>query len=378
MNSYNPIIIEKPEEEFSCRYRFWQGCPTVVRTSGGRIWAGWYSGGTKEPAPRHYNILIKSDDNGFSWSNEQLIIDSDVQNKVRAIDIQLWIDPNNRMWLFWVTRDDKFKFSDPRHLSTWAMISDIPDAEELNWSNPRRISQGFLRCKPTVLTDGRYFLCAYDWTDDNYGYSESYDNGETWQRRKGGKKLKTDFDETMVLEKKDGFLWMLARSKEKVLSESFSSNGGKTWSDGEKSRITAPPSRFFIDRLPSGRILLVYNNDPQKRCNMTVSLSEDDGNTWKYSLVIDQGNYGEISYPDVAWDSNGTCYIVYDHGRSSFKEILLSCITEKDIIAGKLVSNSSFLKNIISKAPGSPYNKKAYEHALEKEKIYAEYLKSPK
>ena len=364
-----------PGSEYAMSRRFWQGCPTVLCTPKGKLFAGWYSGGTREPSPEQFNILASSMDGGLTWKEPLLVLDSDPANHVRTIDIQFWRDPQNRFWLFWVTRDDKYpERNDSRHLSTWAMICEDPDASELVWSTPRHISPGFMRCQPTVLSDGRYILCAYDWCSDFYSYSESSDQGKTWQRRQGGRKLSAFFDETMVIERRDGSLWMLARSSEGCLVESFSTDKGKTWSDGKRSHIVSPSSRFFINRLPSGRLLLVRNNDPAKRCKMTVELSDDDGLTWPYHLLIDAGS-GEVSYPDVSLGSDGTIYIVHDHGRGSFKEILLSRLSEEDIIAGKLVKNNSFVKNIISKAPAEPVDKEYLERIKADEAVFDAYFK---
>ena len=135
------------------------------------------------------NILMRSDDDGNSWKGPELIIDSVPEAKLRAIDIQLWLAPDHKMWVFWCERDDHFLNSDERHLSTCAVICDDPDADKLKWSEPKRITIGFLRCQPTVLSDGRIILCSYDWTNDRYGYSESSDGGRTWCRCYGGKKL---------------------------------------------------------------------------------------------------------------------------------------------------------------------------------------------
>ena len=35
------IINTAPGEEYAERFRFWQGCPTILRTPGGRLFAGW-------------------------------------------------------------------------------------------------------------------------------------------------------------------------------------------------------------------------------------------------------------------------------------------------------------------------------------------------
>ncbi len=363
MNDKCPIeIVTSPGEEFSTKYRFWQGCPTIQVTPGGRLWAGWYSGGTIEPSTRNYNLLVKSDDGGLSWSEPELVILSNKEAMILAIDIQLWMDPDNQMWVFWVQRDFHFEKKDTSHLSTWAVTCDNPDADQPVWSEPRFVAPGFLRCRPTVLSDGRYMLCSYDWAYDCYSYSESSDKGVTWERRHGGKKIQTDFDESMIFEQNDGILRLLARSQKYFLAESYSYDGGKSWTDGSLSNIVSCATRFFIRRLPSGKVLLVHNNCPDKRINMTVALSEDDGKSWQHLLLLDSAEFsGNISYPDVSWDNDGNIYIVHDNGRNTFKEILLSKVTEEDIMVGKLVNHGSFLKNIISKAPGKPYDQSVYD-----------------
>jgi hypothetical protein len=359
-------IITEPDNTFSETRRFWQGCPTVACLPNGCIYAGWYSGGSCEPSPDQYNLLVRSHDGGMSWSDPLLVIDSMQEEFSRAIDIQLWLDPQQRLWVFWCIRNDRIRQTEPGHLQTWALICDKPEADTLNWSEPRMVSPGFLRCQPTVLNDGRWLLCSYDWTNDHYSYSESSDEGKSWVRKTGGKKLPTDFDETMVVERNDSSLWMLARSKENCLGESFSYDGGKNWTDGSRSSITAPSSRFFIRRLDSGSLLLINNNSPDERSRMTASLSDDNGESWEYSLMLDPAE--PVSYPDAAIMPDGSIFFVYDHGRTSFKEILCGRITEEDIRAGKLTDNGSFLKNIISKAPGKPYDEQLFENTKKRDK----------
>ena len=165
-----------------------------------------------------------------------------------------------------------------------------------------------------------------------------------------GKRLGIEtFDESMILERTDGRLWMLARTWGiGKLAESISRDGGKTWSGAVASSIPTASTRFFLKRLKSGRVLLVNNNSTTARNNMTAFLSEDDGRTWSHSMLLDKR---VTSYPDVAEDINGDLYIIWDRGRETSKEILLSRITERDIMAGELIEPSSYLCNIISKAP---------------------------
>ena len=347
-------LIFHPGEKYQVGKRFWQGCPTIQRTPGGTLFAGWYSGGFAEPSLSNYNILVRSCDGGLSWSDPLLVIESLREEGILAIDIQLWMDPSNRMWLFWTQRNLHFPKEDPRHLELWAIVCEDPDAEILSWSEPRGIAPGFLRCRPTALT--------YDWVGNRYHYSESSDNGKTWIRKEGGEKVPTDFDESMILERNDGSLWMLARCCSGALAESVSSDGGTTWSPGRLTAIPSPNTRFFVRRLQSGRILLIKNDHSKSRIQMTALLSEDDGRSWKYSMVVDPR---ETSYPDAVEGPDGTIYMVHDRGRTTFREILCSRFTEEDIIAGNLVNYDSYVCQIISKAPAVPWDAAAANAAEE-------------
>lgn len=355
-------VILNPGAEYRVGKRLWQGCPTILRTPNGKLFAGWYSGGSREPSLSNYNVLVRSDDGGLSWSEPILVVESLKKERVLAIDIQLWLDPQGRMWLFWTQRYLARKVESPEHLQLWTIVCDDPDAEVLQWSEPRCIAPGFLRCQPTVLADGRWLLCAYDWVGTHYHYSESSDNGRTWIRRQGGEKtVPTNFDESMILERRDGSLRMLARNTSSgFLAETISGDGGKSWSPATLTTIPDPSSRFFLRRLKSGRVLLIKNNHSEKRINMTAFLSDDDGANWKYSLMIDPR---ETSYPDAVEAPDGTIFMVHDRGRISFREILCSRFTEEDIMAGELVNYDSYVCQIVSKAPSVPWNSDAAKEA---------------
>lgn len=177
------------------------------------------------------------------------------------------------------------------------------------------------------------------------------------------------FDEHMLVEKKDGALWMLVRTF-KGIGESFSTDGGYTWTPGRNSHIDGPCSRFFIRRLKSGRLLMInhYNFDQRidlddimnqgnvkswkGRSHLTAMLSEDDGETWPYTLLLDERN--EVSYPDAKEADNGYIYVTYDWERVTQREILMARFTEDDILRGKILSPEGKLRVLVNKALGQP------------------------
>lgn len=345
-------IITDPGEEFQVSHRYWQGCPTIERTPRDVLFAGWYSGGVMEPSPENYNLLVRSTDGGFSWSDPLLVIASDPLAGKIAIDIELWLAPDDTLWLFWVERDCKLNKYHPEHLALFAICCENPDAENLQWSEPRFITHGFLRCKPTVLSDRRWLLPAYDWCSERYNYCESVDQGRSFVRRSCGVKMNTDFDEGMFFETRDSAIHLFARSLNGVIAESVSCDGGRNWSDGAASGIISAASRLFIRRLQSGNLLLIYHNDPKKRTNLTAVLSSDDGKSWSSGLILDDSE--NISYPEAVQLEDGSIVMIYDHGRMTHREILSARFTEEDILQGSLIASGnshSFLRHIISKAP---------------------------
>ena len=375
MNNKSVQLIHDPGREFQTCSRWWQGCPSILRTPKGRLFAGWYSGGFREPDPGNYNLLVRSDDDGWNWSKPELVIPGNPAENALAIDIQLWLDPLERMWLFITRRlyGGERRLTDEDHLEVWAAVCDDPDAEKLQWHEPRKITQGFLRTQPTVLSNGDWLLCSYDWSSPNYRYSRSRDKGETWERCEGGKRIfpyvgkeLSNFDEGMILERKDHSLLFLARTQYPVLARSVCTDlEGQQWTDGELTSLLNASSRFFLRRLNSGRILLIRNNSAGSRLELCATLSEDEGETWKYSLTLDPGSADDrcVSYPDAVEAPDGRIFIVYDCGRATVKEIRMAQITEADIMQGRLCDRNSYLNRIISKAPGDPLDPETFSAA---------------
>jgi len=384
MNEYSKMIFSKWSEEQDCAYikfapgeetyeenRAWQGCPTIARTKGGRLFAGWYTGGLLEPCIDNYNVLIYSDDNGEKWSHPILAIYSDTEKMHRNIDIQLWVDEYNRLWVMWThspyyetsvkaTIRTPFNFDYHREfLSVEAMVCKNPDADTLIWESPREICGGFIRCKPIIRENGDYIFPAYDWQNlDNYMLRFSSDKGESFYDVVAAKKPgQQAYDETMVYEI-DSRLYMLARTNLGYYLSSYSDDDGKTWSEGREYQ-KAPSTRFYISKLSTGQLIFVRSVSDTAREGMKVCLSEDNGRSWPYELILDTRE--NLSYPDLAEGEDGQLYIIYDRERDNrrnlnretwisqaAKEILLSKITLQDIYKGE-ISGDSYTAKVISK-----------------------------
>ena len=365
-----PPIDTDPGPEYGNTQRRFQGIPGIERAPNGRLWVTWYAGGADEPGegPGNYVLLVTSHDDGLSWSKPKLVIDP--PEDVRAYDPMLWLDPTGRLWLFWAQSRGTY---DGR-AGVWCITTDQPGASDPAWSAPRRIANGVAMNKPTVLANGEWHLPIGVWVRppssnapeafrfnlrDEIGSATwvSTDEGSSWSFRGRADVPNRSFDEHMIVERRDGSLWMLVRTHYGI-GQSVSRDGGRTWSPGEPSGIPHVCSRFFIRRLRSGRLLLVRHNPADgafadgtsggRRSHLTAYLSDDDGVTWRGGLLLDE-RYS-VSYPEGVEAEDGRLFIVYDHDRKGDREILLAVVTEEDVSAGELVSPGSRLKVLVDKA----------------------------
>ena len=144
---------------------------------------------------------------------------------------------------------------------------------------------------------------------------------------------------------------MVVRAARYGLAQAVSTDAGKTWREEDTpfTKSFNVNTRFFLRKLASGNLLLVANDTPKGRANMTAMLSADDGRTWPWKLVLDERE--SVSYPDGTQAPDGSIYLIYDRGRYLFdaQEILMAKFTEADIKAGTILGDTSRFKQQVSK-----------------------------
>ena len=347
-----PQVITLPGPEYADDERRFQGIPGIERAGSGRLWATWYGGGITED---RYNcvMLATSADRGDTWSGLKLVIDPDGDGPVRAADPCLWHDPAGRMWLFWL---QGYEGQADGRSGVWAMVAEQSDDEDPTWSGPVRMCDGVMLNKPIVLSSGAWLLAVARWYQEgSAGIYRTVDEGSTWSltgRANIPDGSHRSPDEHMVVERSDGSLWMLVRTKYGI-GESSSSDGGSTWSPVAPSGIENPTSRFFVRRLSSGSLLLVKNgpiSERYGRSHLTAFRSADEGQTWSGGLLLDERE--RVSYPDGVQAPDGTVYVIHDRDRHGAKEILMARFTEEDVVQGRCVSEGAALRRCVNKARG--------------------------
>ncbi|MEQ8552334.1 MAG: sialidase family protein [Cyclobacteriaceae bacterium] len=312
--------------------RQFTGISSLAIGEDGRLWATWYTGNTPEEDQNNYVVLATSGDEGETWK-EVLVVDPDREGPVRAYDPELWVDPTGKLWLFWAQTIGH----DGTVAGVWSLTTTDSGNENANWSDPERLTDGVMMCKPVVLSTGEWVLPASTWrkTDNSARLIVSKNKGKTWKLKGAAHVPEADrsFDEHMIIEKQDGRLWMLVRTNYGI-GESYSSDKGKTWEPMKRSSIAHPSARFFIRRQQSGNLLLVKHGPISVRTgrsHLMAFISEDDGDTWSKGLLLDERP--GVSYPDGQQADDGQIILTYDYNRRDEQHIMMTTFTEADILS---------------------------------------------
>jgi predicted neuraminidase len=139
----------------------------------------------------------------------------------------------------------------------------------------------------------------------------SDDKGKTW---KGSelvdiRKNNDGADEPGVVELADGRILMFFRTALGSIYQSFSSDGGVTWTQPSPTSLAAPVSPSVIKRIPStGDLLIVWNHTlpharggHSDRFPLTVTISRDSAVSWEKIRDFDTDIQYTFGYPSLTF-----------------------------------------------------------------------------
>ncbi|MFC1759751.1 exo-alpha-sialidase, partial [Planctomycetota bacterium] len=180
------------------------------------------------------------------------------------------------------------------------------------------------RCKPTVLPSGRILLPLYS---DTYSFSImaiSDDQGATWFASKP--LIGFGNIQPIVLRRADGTLlaYMRENGPRGKIRVAESKDDGATWGKVYDSVLPNPGAGVDGIVLRSGKWLLIYNDTTDDRKSLAVSLSDDEGQTWKWTRHLEKHDSGAYHYPAVIQGKDETVHFVFSYfveGGKSMKHV---------------------------------------------------------
>jgi hypothetical protein len=180
------------------------------------------------------------------------------------------------------------------------------------WEKKQIDSNGAIMIKPAIfIRNGSRAISAFHTRHRNgCGTYYSDDDGHTWKKSNQvnapdhnvgglhkGKRWNHGAVEPTVIELNDDKLWMLIRTAQDQHYESFSNDGGETWSETQPSRFYGTITMPTLHRLSDGRILFLWSNTTpltevahnggfwedvfSNRDAIHAAISDDDGKTWQ-------------------------------------------------------------------------------------------------
>jgi predicted neuraminidase len=304
---------------------------TIVEVEDGLI-AAWF-GGTEE---RHSDVGIWISMNlDGNWSKPVEVANGFYNDSLRypTWNPVLFQPKNGPLMLFYKVG--------PNPREWWGMLITSENGGR-SWSTPVKLGEnekighllGPVKNKPIQLKDGT-ILCPSSTemvvgneTNWRVHFETTKDFGKTWQII-GPIHDGVDFDaiQPSILTYHDGKMQVLCRSRQNVISQSWSDDGGLTWSKMSATELPNPNSGTDAVTLADGRQLLIYNHTvrrsefPAGRNMLNLAISEN-GNDWKPVMTLERQE-GEYSYPAIIQAKNGMVHVTYTYQRKSVKHVVI-------------------------------------------------------
>jgi predicted neuraminidase len=107
-----------------------------------------------------------------------------------------------------------------------------------------------------------------------------------------------------------------------------------TWGPVGALELLNPGSGLDALRLAIGHWLLIYNDTIKGRNQLAVSLSDDEGRTWKWTRHLEQQPAGQFHYPAIIQSRDGMLHAVYSYFVEGGKSMKHAAFNEAWVKAG--------------------------------------------
>ena len=339
------IISTKVIAKAENKYLAW---PTIIRRKSGELLVVFSGDRLLHCCPYGKTVLMRSSDNGETWSEPEVITDTPLDDRDAGIletdkgtlivSHFTSIGFENPEVMKWVFPNDPPKIKEA--MDSWQHITDALTDEirdKYLGSCLRRSTDGgktwgpLLRVAPSTphgpikLRDGRLLYvgrtiygpdaeaplaakkaCTPD--TSCVEIHESTDDGLSWQKI-GAIPKNEEYKygcEPYCVECADGRLVTFLR--ETIMGVSESTDGGRTWSEPVSTDIAGYPPHFYT--LADGKILLVYSCRFEPN-GQFARISDDDGRSWSERFQLSFAPDADHGYPASTQLPDGSILTVY-------------------------------------------------------------------
>ncbi len=314
--------------------------PSICELPSEEILLTFYAG-SKEGAPDSAVFGVRFDVKCFIWSEPTVWVK--VVNRAPA-NPRVFIGPDNAVWLLvginygsrWCSGDTYLFLKRSYDLGhTWSDLELFFEKKGILGKN-----------KP--FNYGKVWLIPVEYEKEwSAAFLRSDNGGVSWELIGDlGRAVGAHLIQPAVVMLSDGKLMAYMRSQENNIFVSYSVDLGRTWTKPVPTSLPNNNSGIDLVRLKTGDLLLAFNpttatsglsklNEgwPETmpigfdvwgpRTPLAIALSKDDGKTWPYWAILEEGP-GEFSYPTIVQDINGNVHIAYTYNRKAICHVILS------------------------------------------------------
>ncbi len=336
----------------------------IVECPNGDLLVCWYHGSGERSADDVVIQGARKRKGEKSWSQPFLLADTPGFPDTNPC---LFVDPQKRLWLFWQAilankwetalcryqvsshylepgapvwdKSDLVLFKPSEEFEA-AVIQGTKGVVEAAPPERKELAQAFVerrlknakdkyarrmgwmtRVHPFVLNDRSWILPLYSDGFDLSIMALTDDAGVTWTASKP--LVGVGNIQPSLVRKKDGALVAFMRHNglpPKRIQMSESGDLGRTWGPVRFSDIPNPGSGVEVLGLRDGAWALIFNDTERGRHSLAVSLSTDEGKTWKYTRHLEKSAPGPDAtsghYPSIIQAADGTLHATYTYSLS--------------------------------------------------------------
>lgn len=294
---------------------------TIAETPEGLV-AAWF-GGTREGAADVGIWISRRMKNGWTAPVEVATGAQTDGTRHPCWNPVLFVLPDKTLALFYKVG--------PTPRTWWGMVRTSKDHGQ-SWSAATRLPDGILgpiKNKPVRLSDGTILSPSSTETDEQPSlwrvhFERSTDGGRTWTVVRpaptpDGRELHAI--QPSILVHGEGRLQAIGRSRAQRIFETWSSDGGRSWSALTLTSLPNPSAGTDAVSLRDGRHLVVYNHTAKGRTPLNIAVSRD-GQLWSAATVLET-EPGEYSYPAVIQTSDGLVHVTYTWKRERIRHAVI-------------------------------------------------------
>jgi sialidase-1 len=304
------------------------GWPTLTRRANGELLVVYSGNRDGHVCPFGRVELIRSTDEGQTWSHPQVLLDTPIDDRdagiletakgtllVTTFTSLVYQKQKNYTTERWLSMERGTTQAQRESLLGAFMLRSTDGG--LTWSQPYRVPVNSPH-GPIQLKNGNLLYPGKKFYKDgnDIGVALSKDDGLSWRYlatipTRPGDSVE-NYHELHGVEAANGHLIVQIRNhnttdKYETL-QTISTNGGKTWSIPKNTGVWGYPSHLL--RLKDATLVMSYSHRRAPRGNQ-VRTSKDHGQTWSAPILLSDDGTADLGYPSTVELPSGELFTLW-------------------------------------------------------------------